>query len=45
MHYDWAQVDEYVSRHLEYAGVDQPFFSNGALERNSSVFWGNPNNY
>src|SRR4051794_13549238 len=31
-HYDRAQVDQYVSRHLEYAWVDQQIFSDAALE-------------
>ncbi|PAF20021.1 AAA family ATPase, partial [Shouchella clausii] len=31
-HLDRAQVGEYVSRHLRYAGVDQPIFSDGALD-------------
>jgi len=31
-HYDRAQVEEYVAKHLKYAGVDQQFFSDGALD-------------
>jgi general secretion pathway protein A len=31
-HYDRSQSDEYVSKHLMYAGVNQPIFSDGALE-------------
>lgn len=31
-HYDRAQSDEYVAKHLTYAGVNQPIFSEGALE-------------
>lgn len=31
-HLDRAQVGEYVSRHLRYAGVDQSIFSDGALD-------------
>ncbi|WP_066442446.1 ExeA family protein [Cytobacillus gottheilii] len=31
-HLDRAQVEEYVSRHLRYAGVEQPIFSDGALD-------------
>lgn len=31
-HLDRAQVEEYISRHLRYAGVDQPIFSDGAID-------------
>ncbi|MBG9654261.1 ExeA family protein [Cytobacillus firmus] len=31
-HFDRAQVGEYVERHLQYAGVDQQIFSDGALD-------------
>jgi general secretion pathway protein A len=31
-HYDRAQVGEYVAMHLQYAGVDQQIFSDGALD-------------
>ena len=31
-HYDRAQIGEYVARHLKYSGVDQQFFSDGALD-------------
>lgn len=41
-HYDRAQVDEYVSRHLEYAGVDQQIFSDGALEEIHRFSGGTP---
>lgn len=41
-HYDRAQVDAYVSRHLEYAGVDQQIFSDGALEEIHRFSGGTP---
>lgn len=41
-HYDRAQVDEYVSRHLEYSGVDQQIFSDGALEEIHRFSGGTP---
>lgn len=31
-HFDRAQVGDYISRHLCYAGVDQPIFSDGAID-------------
>jgi type II secretory pathway predicted ATPase ExeA len=31
-HYDRAQVGDYVSQHLQYAGVDQQIFSDGAVD-------------
>lgn len=31
-HYDRAQVGDYVSRHLQYAGVDQKVFSDSAID-------------
>lgn len=31
-HYDRAQVGDYMSRHLEYSGVDQQIFSDGAVD-------------
>lgn len=31
-HYDRAQVGQYVERHLQYAGVTQQIFSDGALD-------------
>jgi general secretion pathway protein A len=31
-YYERAQVGEYVATHLKYAGVDQQFFSDGALD-------------
>jgi general secretion pathway protein A len=31
-HYDRAQVGDYVSRHLQYAGTDQQIFSDGAID-------------
>ncbi len=41
-HYDCAQVDSYVSRHLEYSGVDQQIFSDGALEEIHRFSGGTP---
>ena len=41
-HYDRAQVDAYVSRHLEYARVDQQIFSEGALEEIHRFSGGTP---
>ncbi|WP_462409390.1 ExeA family protein [Neobacillus sp. Marseille-QA0830] len=41
-HYDRAQVDAYVSRHLEYAGIDQQIFSDGALEEIHRFSGGTP---
>ncbi|WP_367976433.1 ExeA family protein [Niallia sp. RD1] len=41
-HYDQAQVNEYVSRHLDYAGVDQQIFSDGALEEIHRFSGGTP---
>lgn len=41
-HYDRAQVDAYVLRHLEYAGVDQQIFSDGALEEIHRFSGGTP---
>lgn len=31
-HYDRAQVGQYVESHLQYSGVDQPIFSDSALD-------------
>jgi hypothetical protein len=42
IHYDRSQVDEYVSRHLEYAGVDQQIFSDCALEEIHRFSGGTP---
>lgn len=41
-HYDRAQTDEYISRHLEYSGVDQQIFSDGALEEIHRFSGGTP---
>jgi len=41
-HYDRAQVDDYVSRHLKYAGIDQQIFSEGALEEIHRFSGGTP---
>ncbi|MED0675501.1 hypothetical protein ABEV55_02280 [Aneurinibacillus thermoaerophilus] len=31
-HFDRAQVGEYVTKHLQYAGVSQQIFSDGAID-------------